>query len=174
MGPIDNKERSTESCTRDRPAIKLIPIFPFEKEIRMFQPETWTQPLAALELNAAQWGAIAIAGVTVLVTILFAVAFARTFCLWFQAFMSGANITLLSLVSMKMRRAPVKDIVRWKIMATQAGVTVTTRQLEAAALQGVDVERAVLAMIRAKQNGQQVTWEEVIATDTDQRLRERS
>ena len=108
-----------------------------------------------------------------LTVILVSVAFVRLFNLWLRAFLARANISLLSLISMKLRHSPIKAIVRWKIMAAQAGVTISTQQLESAALQGVDVERAVLVMIRARQTGQEIEWSDVIARDTDERLNER-
>ena len=99
--------------------------------------------------------------------------FVRLFRLWLKAILSGANIPVAALIGMMLRRTPMDDVVRWTIMAAQAGVPVTSAQIESAILQGVDTERAVLAMIRARQTGMSITWEEVIAEDADQRLRQK-
>jgi hypothetical protein len=44
--------------------------------------------------------------------------------------------------------------------------------LERAYLTGADVERAVLAMVRAKETGKPVAWDDVIQADRDERLDE--
>ena len=42
--------------------------------------------------------------------------------LWFQAYMSRANVSLPSLIGMSLRRVNSRVIVRAKIMAMQAGI----------------------------------------------------
>ena len=78
--------------------------------------------------------------------------------IWFRAYMSNANISLLSLVGMSFRRVDARTIVQGKIMAVQAGIGserdtgVTTRRLEALYLAGghvPDVIRAIIAAHRA-------------------------
>ena len=64
----------------------------------------------------------------------------------------------------------MKELVRLKIMAVQADLSVSTRQIEVSVMQGVDAERAVLAMIRAREIGKEVTWQEAIAEDANERL----
>ena len=67
----------------------------------------------------------------------------------------------------------MKELVRLKIMAVQAGLSISTHKMEGALLQGADVERAVLVMIRAQKIGKEVTWQEVIAEDANERLRKK-
>jgi uncharacterized protein YqfA (UPF0365 family) len=89
--------------------------------------------------------------------------------LWLQSFMAGAPVSLVDLLAMRLRRIPPREIVRLRIMAVQSGVPITSTQLQIAYLQGVNVERSVLAMIRAKETGQQVAWEDLLNADTDRR-----
>src|SRR5215468_9573218 len=55
--------------------------------------------------------------------------------LWFQAYMSNARVSLLSLVGMSLRKVDARVIIQAKIMALQAGVGtnphtgITTRRL---------------------------------------------
>jgi uncharacterized protein YqfA (UPF0365 family) len=75
--------------------------------------------------------------------------------LWFQAYMTNARVTLLSLVGMSLRKVDARVIVQAKIMALQAGVGtdpqtgITTRRLEAHYLAGGDVPRVIRAIIAA-------------------------
>jgi hypothetical protein len=61
----------------------------------------------------------------------------KYFGIWFRAYMSSANISLLSLIGMSFRRVDARTIVLGKIMSVQAGIGsekqtgVTTRRLEA-------------------------------------------
>jgi uncharacterized protein YqfA (UPF0365 family) len=73
---------------------------------------------------------------------------------------------------MRLRNVPLQEVVRLRIMAVQAGVPLTAAQLESAWLQGANVERAVLAMIRANETGQRVTWEDLLNTDAALRVEE--
>jgi len=85
--------------------------------------------------------------------------------IWLKCMLGGAPIMIVRLVSMKMRQSPVDEIVRVGLLAAHSGVTVTWDQLETAAIKGVNLERAVLAMIKAKDAGQPITWEELVETD---------
>ena len=96
-------------------------------------------------------------------------AFGRLFDLWLRSFLAGAPVSVVELLAMRLRKIPPREIVRLRIMAVQSGVPLTTAQLQSAYLRGADVERSVLAFIRAKETGQQVTWEELLSTDLDRR-----
>ncbi|WP_161604651.1 flotillin-like FloA family protein [Roseiconus nitratireducens] len=124
--------------------------------------------------NPIKWGLILFGICLLLVLLGMFLFFVRLFRLWLQAFLANAQISAPELVGMMFRRAPLEQVVRCKIMAAQAGLPLTTAQIESAALQGVDIERAVLAMIRAKQDDLALNWEDVIAEDTERRYRSRS
>jgi uncharacterized protein YqfA (UPF0365 family) len=111
-------------------------------------------------------------GVMLLIMITFLFVFARYFSLWLRAFLSRTPISFPRLITMSLRKVDPRQIVRLKIMAVQSGVDIPTHELERAYLSGVNVERAVLAMIRAKQTGENVTWEQIVSADVDERLEE--
>ena len=73
--------------------------------------------------------------------------------IWFRAYMSNANISLLSLIGMSFRRVDARMIVQGKIMAVQAGIGdeqgVTSKALEAHYLAGGNVPLVILALIAA-------------------------
>jgi uncharacterized protein YqfA (UPF0365 family) len=75
--------------------------------------------------------------------------------LWFQAYMSSADVGILSLVGMGFRQVNSKVIVIAKIMAAQAGLDINSRngistaRLEAHYLAGGDVPKVIYAIIAA-------------------------
>ena len=75
--------------------------------------------------------------------------------LWFQAFMSGADVDMMSLIGMSFRQVSPRLIVTAKIMGAQAGLNIerrsgmSTARLEAHFLAGGDVMSVVRAIIAA-------------------------
>jgi uncharacterized protein YqfA (UPF0365 family) len=110
-------------------------------------------PLAALDFRFV----LLVAGTLLaLFTLLVAVAMIRYGALWFQAYMSGADVSLLSLIGMSLRQIKPSLIVTAKIMGTQAGLNIdrrhgiSTARLEAHYLAGGDVMRVLRAIIAAQ------------------------
>lgn len=69
--------------------------------------------------------------------------------LWFNALVSGVNISLLQLVLMRWRKVPPSVIVTNLIAATKAGLILNRDQLEAHFLAGGRVKSVVSALISA-------------------------
>lgn len=123
------------------------------------------------DMDPAQSMILAVVITILVISVLFTAIFAKLFGLWLRAHLAGAPVSIVSLFCMMLRRTPMKQIVRWRIMAAQAQLHITTDQIESAFLQGVDVERAILVLIRARQVGQEVTWNDVLSEDANQRLK---
>ena len=91
--------------------------------------------------------------------------------LWFQGFMSGAQVSLLSLVWMSLRKVNSRVIVQAKIMAKQSGfpisgpVGVTTSRLEAHYLAGGNVPRVIRSLIAAQRAGLNLNFDQAAAID---------
>ncbi len=91
--------------------------------------------------------------------------------MWFQAYMSGADITLLSLIGMKFRQVDTRTIVTAKIMGTQAGLDIsrkdglTTQMLEAHFLADGDVMNVTRAIIAAQRAGIDLSFDRAAAID---------
>jgi uncharacterized protein YqfA (UPF0365 family) len=91
--------------------------------------------------------------------------------LWFQAYMSRANVSLLSLVGMSFRQVNSRVIVQGKIMATQAGIGkerdsgITTRRLEAHYLAGGNVPNVITAIIAAHRADIDLDFDRAAAID---------
>ena len=85
--------------------------------------------------------------------------------IWIQARFSGAPITFLNLLSMKLRRVPISLIVQSRITAVKAGIPLTTDQLEAHYLAGGDVNQVVRALIAAEKATLNLGFNQAAAID---------
>ncbi|MFP6670708.1 MAG: flotillin-like protein FloA [Pirellulaceae bacterium] len=91
--------------------------------------------------------------------------------IWFQAFMSKADIKLMSLVAMGFRQVNPKIIVAAKIRARQAGLDIdrkegiSTERLEAHYLAGGNVLNVIHAIIAAHRAGIDLDYDRAVAID---------
>jgi uncharacterized protein YqfA (UPF0365 family) len=91
--------------------------------------------------------------------------------LWFQAYMSNARVSLLSLIGMTLRQVDARVIVRSKIMAMQAGLGndpttgITTRRIEAHYLAGGNVPGVIRAIIAAHRADIDLDFDRAAAID---------
>ncbi len=91
-------------------------------------------------------GVLIIILVAILVIALLMLKFAR---LWLQAYFSRADVRLSELIGMWLRKVDMRTIVLSKITAVQAGLQLTTRDLESHYLAGGRVPNVVRALIAA-------------------------
>jgi len=105
---------------------------------------------------------LAIAAIVVLVFFLLAMKFAR---LWLQAYFSRANIKLSELIGMWLRKVDSRTIVLSKITAIQAGLQLTTQDLESHYLAGGRVPNVVRALIAANRANIDLTLKTATAID---------
>ena len=91
--------------------------------------------------------------------------------IWFQAYMSNANVSIFSLIGMSFRRVNSRTIVQGKIMAMQAGIGpehetgITTRRLEAHYLAGGNVANVIRAIIAAHRADIDLDFDRAAAID---------
>jgi uncharacterized protein YqfA (UPF0365 family) len=70
---------------------------------------------------------------------------------------------------MNLRKVDARTIVLSRITAAQAGITLTTRDLESHFLAGGNVPKVVRAMILAKRKKIDLSWEDATTADLDGR-----
>jgi uncharacterized protein YqfA (UPF0365 family) len=99
-----------------------------------------------LQANPVVWGLALVIGLVVLLFLLIVMKFAR---LWLQAYFSRADIKLSELIGMWLRKVDARMIVLSKITAVQAGLQLTTKDLESHYLAGGRVPNVVRALIAA-------------------------
>lgn len=91
--------------------------------------------------------------------------------LWFQAYMSSADVTLQALVGMGFRQVNARTILNAKVMAAQAGLSIdrrhgiATSRLEAHYLAGGNVMGVIHAIIAAQRAGIDLDFDRAAAID---------
>ncbi|MCK5564060.1 MAG: flotillin-like protein FloA [Planctomycetes bacterium] len=103
-----------------------------------------------------------IAAIAALVILLVFVAF---FKLWLQAKLSRADVKFSELIGMYLRKVSPRTIVIAKITAIQAGLILTTRDLESHFLAGGRVSNVVRALIAANRANIELTLQTATAID---------
>ncbi|MBM4062268.1 MAG: UPF0365 family protein [Planctomycetes bacterium] len=103
-------------------------------------------------------GLLVLLGILVLILLKF-------ISLWVQAYMSGTRIGLFQLVGMSLRKVEPKVIVRGAIAATQAGLPLIVKDLEAHYLAGGNVLNVVNALIAADRANLGLDFRQAAAID---------
>ena len=103
-----------------------------------------------------------LAGIVILT---FVIIFLNFLGVWIRALMSGARVTLGSLVGMKLRRVPPSLIVDARIRLVKSGLELATDPLEAHYLAGGDVINVVNALIAADKAAIELTFQRAAAID---------
>ena len=112
--------------------------------------------------------AAVIGGIILLVLLIAFAAYGKT---WFQAYMSSADVSMMSLIGMGFRQVNSAVIVRAKIMAYQAGLDInrrtgiSTTRLEAHYLAGGNVMNVIHAIIAAHRAGIALDFDQAAAID---------
>jgi len=99
--------------------------------------------------NPARVIGVAVLVILILVVFVFFLLFLKFFRLWLQAKLSRADVKFSELIGMWLRKVDIRTIVISKITAIQAGLTLTTRDLESHFLAGGRVPNVVSALIAA-------------------------
>ncbi len=92
---------------------------------------------------------VAVVVILILVVLVFFLLFLKFFRLWLQAKLSRADVKFSELIGMWLRKVDTRIIVISKITAVQAGLTLTTRDLESHYLAGGRVPNVVRALVAA-------------------------
>jgi uncharacterized protein YqfA (UPF0365 family) len=112
---------------------------------------------------------IVVASVFLLVLMITLAIFTRYFRLWFQAYMSRAEIGFFELLGMTLRKVNPNVIVRSKIIAAQAGLDesdgVSTAALEMHYLAGGNVPLVVQALVAARKAKLDLDFDRLAAID---------
>jgi uncharacterized protein YqfA (UPF0365 family) len=112
--------------------------------------------------NAGILAVLIILAVVVFIALLIVTKFAR---LWLQAYFSRADVRLRELIGMWLRKVDARTIVLSKITAVQAGLQLTTQDLESHYLAGGRVPNVVRALIAADRAGINLTLKTATAID---------
>ena len=125
-------------------------------------------PMAQMPANVTY---VVVAVLLVVILLVFVWVAAAYGNLWFQAYMSNAQVSLLRLVAMSFRQVNARVIVQSKIMANQAGIGndpsagITTQRLEAHYLAGGNVPGVIRAIIAAHRADIDLDFDRAAAID---------
>jgi uncharacterized protein YqfA (UPF0365 family) len=123
----------------------------------------WQMGQMLLQLGEpAVVGVLIIILVVILVVALLTLKFAR---LWLQAYFSRADVRLSDLIGMWLRKVDMRTIVISKITAVQAGLELTTKDLESHYLAGGRVPNVVRALIAADRANIDLSFKTATAID---------
>jgi uncharacterized protein YqfA (UPF0365 family) len=101
----------------------------------------------------------------ILVFVLLIIAWAVPVRLWMEAVFAGVRVGLGDLIGMRLRKVNPAAVIRPLIAATKAGITLTTRELEAHYLAGGKVDRVVKALISADKANLGMNFKQAAAID---------
>jgi len=109
--------------------------------------------------------ALIVLGIVGILIIAFVMIFLHFLGVWIRALMSGARVTLGSLIGMKLRRVQPALIVDARIRLVKAGLSMPTDPLEAHYLAGGDVINVVNALIAADKANIELGFQRAAAID---------
>jgi len=104
-------------------------------------------------------------GVLVLIAVILLAVIARFIKLWIQAYFAKAAISMFDLIGMSLRKVDPRVIVFSKIRAVQAGLELTTRDMESHYLSGGRVPNVITALIAANRANIDLTFKTATAID---------
>jgi len=119
---------------------------------------------STLVLAIEPWAWIGLAVVAVL-GLIFLLIIGSYLQLWLQAWLSGAPVSLLDLIMMRLRKVNPSLIVLNRISAKKAGIDISTQNMEAHVLAGGGLTNVVRAMIAAEKAGIDLPWDRAVAID---------
>ncbi|MEJ2648827.1 MAG: flotillin-like protein FloA [Sedimentisphaerales bacterium] len=124
--------------------------------------------LAAGQTNESESGRVFLITVLIIVAVVAAVViyfFIKVAGLWLQAYFSRADVKLTELIGMRLRKVDSRTIVLSKITAIQAGLQLTTKDLESHYLAGGRVPNVVRALIAANRANIELSFQTATAID---------
>lgn len=105
---------------------------------------------------------LVLVGIPVLIVLLFMLSLLR---LWIQAIFARADVKFTELIGMRLRKVDPQSIVISKITAIQAGLKLTTKELESHYLAGGRVPNVVRALIAANRANIDLSFKTATAID---------
>ena len=112
---------------------------------------------------------IGMGALVVFLTIAGCIVYLYYFRLWFRTHIAQCSLGLMTILGMTLRRVSPQIIVNSYIDLHKAGMRVPVPELEDAYRRGVKVRRVAQAMVAAKRQNREVSFEEACAIDLDGR-----
>ena len=120
--------------------------------------------LANIDQPQAIWPWV-VGGILIIIGLIILSLIGRFIKLWIQAYFARAGVTMFELIGMSLRKVDPRVIVLSKIRAVQAGLSVTTRDMESHYLAGGRVPNVVTALIASNRANIDLSWKTATAID---------
>ena len=104
----------------------------------------------------------AVLGLVVLVANIILLNFGAT---WLRAYFSGAKVTFMELIALKLRQIPVRRIVDTRILLFKSGFNVSVDDLSTHHLAGGDVHMVMQGLLKAKGKNIDLSFDQACALD---------
>jgi uncharacterized protein YqfA (UPF0365 family) len=114
--------------------------------------------------NWPKW-ALVVGAIGILVGLIFLFVFFSFVQLWIQCLLTGARVGIRDMIRMKLCKVDYSMIVRQKIALVQAGVKVSTQEMEAHYLSRGNVQKVAGAVIAAHKAKYDLPWNVAAAID---------
>jgi len=110
-------------------------------------------------------GTLILGGIVGLILLIFALIMFNFFFVWLRAAASGARVTFMELIALRLRSVPVSLIVDTRITAVKSGMEASIDDLSSHYLAGGNVEMVVLALIASRKAGIKLDYDRACAID---------
>ncbi|MCP4890277.1 MAG: flotillin-like protein FloA [Planctomycetaceae bacterium] len=137
----------------------------------MLGTDTWLSSGTLLAQSPTRYILMALVVFLGFLVVAFLFFFLRYFKLWFQAYMSVADVSMISLIRMHFTKINPNVVVQTKVMSAQAGLNIdrqtgiSTRRLEAHYLAGGNVLNVIHAIIAAHRAEIPLDFDQAAAID---------
>ena len=84
---------------------------------------------------------------------------------WLRAYFSGARVTFMELISLQVRRIPVRTMVDTRITLIKSGFNVSVDDLSTHHLAGGNVNMVMQGLLKAKVNNIDLSFDQACALD---------
>ena len=108
---------------------------------------------------------VAVVVVALIAMLVFFALIAQFVGLYIQALVSGAKVSMIELIGMRLRRVNARVIVTSRIQAMRAGMAISQAEMESHLLAGGDVPRVITALIAANKANIPLDWKTATAID---------
>jgi uncharacterized protein YqfA (UPF0365 family) len=110
---------------------------------------------------------VAVAGLIIALIILMVIVIviSQFIGLYVRSWVSGASVSLVDLIGMRLRKVNSLAIVNSRIQAHRAGLQISTAEMESHYLAGGNVQRVINAMIAATKANIDIPWQTATAID---------
>ncbi|HXI54270.1 MAG TPA: flotillin-like protein FloA [Candidatus Saccharimonadales bacterium] len=108
---------------------------------------------------------ILLAGIVLLIILVFSIILFNFFFVWLRAMAAGAKVTFIELIALRLRSVPVGLIVDTRITAIKSGLEITIDDLSTHFLAGGNAVMVIQALIAARKAGIHLDFDRACAID---------